>query len=407
MKHTIKISLCSTNSKCRPIRLRVSFIGKRVDLPSGVSWDVDKWIQDSARPKPNTKNQFRQSAAEINKILNDECDFVDQYFTECEFRNIDPAPTDLKKRFLMQFRSSARPCESLPDLYDEFLSNQSGNKSWSDNTRKLYNQVRRLIVDMDELTADSLDELTADLIDSGHNNSTTIFYLKRIKTFGKWLRKRGMLDFDIDKYEINLKTIDDKHIIYLDTDELNALVNARIDSQTIERVRDVFVFCCYCGLRHSDVRKLRKTDIHNGCINIVTLKTHDPLAIELNKTTSDILNKYADCDDVLALPVQALKEYNENIQVACKIAGIDTPTTKTAYVGAERIETVRPKYECVSSHTARKTFVVQCLTRGIPAEVIIQWTGHKDFDAMKPYFAITNATKRNAMAKLNDESVIK
>lgn len=401
MKHTIKPSLFSTSAQCRPVRLRVSFGGLRVDLFSGISYDADKWSTETSRPKPNTKNQFRQSAAEVNRIINEQTAFIDNYFDECEFRKQPPTTSDLKQRFQKQFRGSGKTDETLLDLYDKFLQNTSTSKAWTDNTYKLYRQIRTVIADMKTINAESLDSLALELTESGHNNSTTIFYLKRVKTFARWLNKNGYSDYDPSDYEINLKQMDDHHIVFLESNELDALMKCDIKSETVARVRDIFCFCCFCGLRYCDVKSLKKTDIHNGCINIVTIKTHDPLAIELNQYTRAILDRYADYDDILAFPVQGLKEYNENIREACRLAGIDTPTTKTAYVGARRVETVRPKYDCIASHCARRTFVVQCLTRGIPAEVIIQWTGHKDFDAMKPYFAITNTTRKNAMARFD------
>jgi len=36
---------------------------------------------------------------------------------------------------------------------------------------------------------------------------------------------------------------------------------------------------------------------------------------------------------------------------------------------------------------------------GIPAEVIMKWTGHSDFTAMKPYVAIVDELKKENMAK--------
>lgn len=42
------------------------------------------------------------------------------------------------------------------------------------------------------------------------------------------------------------------------------------------------------------------------------------------------------------------------------------------------------------------------LRLGIPAEVIMKWTGHSDFTAMKPYVAIVDELKKANMAKYAD-----
>ena len=48
-----------------------------------------------------------------------------------------------------------------------------------------------------------------------------------------------------------------------------------------------------------------------------------------------------------------------------------------------------------------RTFVVNYLRLGISAEVIMKWTGHSDFTAMKPYVAIVDELKKESMAKYN------
>lgn len=48
-----------------------------------------------------------------------------------------------------------------------------------------------------------------------------------------------------------------------------------------------------------------------------------------------------------------------------------------------------------------RTFVVNYLRLGISAEVIMKWTGHSDFTAMRPYVAIVDELKKESMAKYN------
>ena len=53
------------------------------------------------------------------------------------------------------------------------------------------------------------------------------------------------------------------------------------------------------------------------------------------------------------------------------------------------------------THAARRTFVINALRLGIPSEVIIKWTGHKDFSALKPYVKIVDELKASEMDKFN------
>lgn len=90
------------------------------------------------------------------------------------------------------------------------------------------------------------------------------------------------------------------------------------------------------------------------------------------------------------------------LKEVCYVAGIDTPVTEVYYRGSERVEETRPKYECVASHTGRRTFICNALTMGIPPSLVMEWTGHSDYKAMKPYIKIADKEKARAK-KLFDE----
>ena len=49
----------------------------------------------------------------------------------------------------------------------------------------------------------------------------------------------------------------------------------------------------------------------------------------------------------------------------------------------------------------RRTFICNALALGIPAQVVMKWTGHSDYKAMKPYIDIADDIKANAMNKFN------
>lgn len=62
-----------------------------------------------------------------------------------------------------------------------------------------------------------------------------------------------------------LKTTE-KRIIFLTWDELMTVYNFPIpeSKKYLDRVRDVFCFCCFTSLRYSDVYNLKRFDIKTG-----------------------------------------------------------------------------------------------------------------------------------------------
>ena len=145
---------------------------------------------------------------------------------------------------------------------------------------------------------------------------------------------------------------------------------------------------------------LRKSDIKDGQIEITTIKTHDYLIIELNDHSRAILEKYEDVHfkDDKALPVISNQKMNTYLKELGKLAGIDESIKQTYYIGNERIEEVHPKYELLASHVGRRC---NALSLGIPAQVVMKWTGHSDYKAMKPYIDIADDIKAESMSKFN------
>jgi len=199
--------------------------------------------------------------------------------------------------------------------------------------------------------------------------------------------------------------------LYLETEELNKLQLLEIPKQKqyLERVRDVFLFCCFSGLRHSDVFNLRRSDLKSEGIVITTIKTGDTLLIDYNSVLRRILDKYKDIPfpGGKALPVCTNQQMNRYLKELCKLAGIDAPYRRTTYKGSERIDEIKPKYEWISSHSGRKTFCVMHLSAGTSPDIVRKWTGHKTEKTMRPYKAITERARKEAMPVIEQFDILK
>ena len=171
----------------------------------------------------------------------------------------------------------------------------------------------------------------------------------------------------------------------------------------LDPVRDVVRFCCFTGRRQSDAYGRRRTDVKGNHIEVTTVKTADSLSIELNDVSRSILDKYRDVDfkDNHALPFYTNQAMNRDIKELCRLAGIDEEIRVTTYKGNERIDEIHPKWGLVGTHTGRRTFIVNALSRGISPNIVMKWTGHSDYKAMKPYIDIVDSIKASEMTKMN------
>ena len=176
------------------------------------------------------------------------------------------------------------------------------------------------------------------------------------------------------------------------------------DAGALAKTRDLFCFCAFTSLRYSDMAALKRTDIKDGALTITTKKTNDRLTIPLNNYSRAILDKYKDLHDPrgLALPVISNQKMNGYLKDLCEICGFNEPITRICWKDGGRVEETAPKWALMGSHAGRRTFICNALTIGIPPQVVMKFTGHSDYKAMKPYIDIAETDAAKAMQLLND-----
>ena len=72
----------------------------------------------------------------------------------------------------------------------------------------------------------------------------------------------------------------------------------------------------------------------------------------------------------------------------------------TKYKGAEQVKFEKPKWEFLSSHCARRTFVTLSLEKGMRAETVMAITGHKSYKTFKKYIKIMSKVKAVEMKQV-------
>ncbi len=402
-----------------PIRMRVNFASKRIEFTTGYRIDAAKWDTDKQRVRNGCTNKLKQSASEINASLLGYYTEVQEIFKKFEVEEIMPTPEQIKEAFNTLHKpieEEVKPRKPTSNafykVFDEFVRECGQQNDWTESTYEKFAAVKNHLMNFrDGLTFDFFDEkglndYVAYLRDIKEmRNSTISKQLSFLKWFLRWALKKGVHQNNAyDSYKPKLKSTQ-KKIIFLTWEELNKLREFEIPAakQALDRVRDVFLFQCFTGLRYSDVFNLRRSDIKGNHIEVTTVKTSDSLIIELNNHSKAILDKYKDVafEDDKVLPVITNQKMNDYLKELAELAGIDEPVRQTYYRGNERIDEVTPKYALLGTHAGRRTFICNALALGIPPQVVMKWTGHSDYKAMKPYIDIADDIKANAMSKFN------
>ena len=368
-----------------PIRMRVIYASQCIEFTTGYRIDVAKWDTDKQRVKNGCTNKLKQSASEINADLLKYYTEIQNVFKEFEVQETMPTTQQLKDAFNLRMKDISEDQEDVKisfwEVFDEFVKECGNQNNWTESTYEKFAAVKNHLKEFKEdVTFEYFDEFGLNeyvnfLRDKKDmRNSTIGKQMGFLKWFLRWSFKKGYnQNIAYDTFKPKLKSTS-KKVIFLTWDELNKLKDYQIhkDKQYLERVRDVFLFCCFTSLRYSDVRNLKRNDVKSDHIEVTTVKTADSLSIELNKYSKAILEKYKDIhfENHMTLPVISNQK-------------------------------VTPKYALLSTHAGRRTFICNALALGIPAQVVMKWTGHSDYKAMKPYIDIADDIKANAMNKFN------
>ena len=405
-----------------PIRMRVNFASQRIEFTTGYRIDVAKWDGDKQRVKNGCTNKLKQSASEINAALLGYYTELQEIFKRFEVAEIVPSPAEVKEAFNNRYEQNEKTelasadTSNVPsnfyEAFDDFVRVCGRHNDWTHSTFENFATVKNHLKNFrSELSFEFFDEegLTKYVQYLREvremRNSTIGKQLSFLKWFLRWSFKQGMHSNNAyDTFKPKLKDTQ-KKIIFLTWEELNKLREFKIPptKQALERVRDVFLFQCFTGLRYSDVFNLRRSDIKGDHIEVTTVKTSDSLIIELNDHSRAIIEKYKDVEfeNDKALPVITNQKMNDYLKELAELAEINEPVRQTYYKGNERIDEVTPKYALLGTHAGRRTFICNALALGIPPQVVMKWTGHSDYKAMKPYIDIADDIKASAMSKFN------
>lgn len=183
-------------------------------------------------------------------------------------------------------------------------------------------------------------------------------------------------------------------------EELKMLQN--LDLRVIEgmaRVRDVYIMNCFLGFRWSDLRRFiaepkKFIRQYDGVyyIDLDSHKTGNKCIIPIGEQVSYILKRRK---FNFGKPFSA-QYYNYTIKQLAKTAGIDSLYEFERTYGGEKKKIEKEKWELMSSHTARRTFVSLCVLSDLNQQSIMKMTGHTSESSFQSYVRVSqlqNAVK--------------
>ena len=173
---------------------------------------------------------------------------------------------------------------------------------------------------------------------------------------------------------------------YLTKSKLEKIIDFKPDNKRLEKVRDIFLFCCFTGFDYSTTAALTEKNIvmdDEGDLWIEThrIKTGTPLKVKLLNIPLSILKNYElKRDGNFLLPVMSNAKYNLYLKEMAELCGIE---------------------KRITSHLARHTFATTVTyANGVSIESISKMLGHTKISTTQIYARIVDKTINDEMDKL-------
>ena len=389
---SLRYSLRSKNTETSAIMGRLYYDGKEFPFSTKYSINPKNWNQKKNRVLP--AERFFE---DINQFLIDEESRIMELYGNLRREGVT-ITNDILKKFFNKNSSQI----SLYDHIETVISHRkvNGNKSRDGQDHRYLRYIATFNRLKEFADKEYKRDLTFDDID-------LIFYNKYIK----WLREYPYaestvgVEIKVLKRFLNIATIeginkkmtfkssefkaprkDVKHI-YLTEDEVNHLFNMELTGH-LEKTRDIFIIGCRTGLRVSDYDKCIADNVENSgliCIDEMQ-KTGDNVYIPLHWQVKTILNKHKGLP-----PLISDQKINDHLKTLCKKAGF-TQLIKDTRQGRKKPDGAGeyvPKYELVTTHTARRSCATNMYIAGFDLYCIQGILGHKNIVTTINYLGIT------------------
>ena len=295
--------------------------------------------------------------------------------------------------------------KTLFGLIQRFINNEIKNKGKrkTDNTIKAYRTSEKRLrefenyskalpnnknfkLDFDTINLDFFYKYVSFLEKNKYKQNTLAKYIQTLKVFMAEAVDLGFtnnLQFKHRKFVIDRVDTD---AVYLNETELKILYKYDFSrNKRLEQVRDLFIFRAWVGLRFSDYSNVKPENIvlidEEYFVKIITQKTKELVVVPCNPVVLEIFEKYKTNKNKLPNGISNQK-FNEYLKEVCKIAGL---TEKGRLSTNPKLEL----WECISSHTARRSFATNYYLQGFPTIDLMKITGHTTEKVFLNYIKIT------------------
>lgn len=241
---------------------------------------------------------------------------------------------------------------------------------------------------LDMVNYEYLDGLNT-FMQTAHNCKTNgaVNLLCCLKNFMLYAIRNEWIEKNPFQY-YKLKPEHNKAKDHLTKSELDVLISKPMPNVRIERIRDVFAFCCLTGLAFTDADHLRPE--HIGADDNGQLWIHKP------REKTAIMSRIP----LLPHPVKLLQKYahDPNCRQRGKMLPVPSNSKMNAYL--KELAGICNIDKTLTTHVARHTFACLAVEYGMPIDVLAKILGHSNTNMTRHYAKFSEGLIGREMQKI-------
>ena len=371
-----------------PIYLRITLDRKKAEVHSGFASQLKNWNKADQATKNNTT---------VNKELTDQKARIYDLLVELQKSNSPISAMILKDLFTGK--------GSTQKMLIEYFNKYIAELEVRDQIKKIsLNKYRQSVHSLNEYLRFKYNssDLAIDKVNYGFINEYDLFlkqkydlhrntinkYHSRLRTILLRAQSEGIIQ---KQPYTNFKLASQKtERTFLSQDDLNKLIDLDLSyNKSLDKVKDIFLFSCYTGLRFQDAQNLTEnnlTSVNNKpFLRFTQEKTHKAVDIPLLPIVKEIIRKYCNESERLIskklLPKISNQKVNSYLKIIGDLAGVN---------------------QLITHHMARHTFATTiCLNNNMPMEDLSKILGHTNIKTTSIYGRITQQRLSESMAKVD------
>jgi integrase len=387
-----------------PVNVVIRWNGQRLVYSSTLSIIPKNW---------NSKKQEAKSSSsgsgEFNTNLSHKREVIKKaYLSAVSKLKREPSIAELRTAIDAELNAAAAAQElSFLDFIQQFINdadnriNPVNGKSLAHTTKKKYHSTRahlkeflknhRKPVQCADIDLQFYDRFVSYLtIKKKLAKNSVGKYIQTLKTFLRAADESGIVVNPAYKSRRFIVPKENTTKVYLTDAEIDELFSIDLSKRpALERARDLLVFHTRTGLRHSDWDTFSEISFNGNRVELRTQKTPQLVTLPLHPQMTVIRARYEGVYPNALPPALSTQKMNEHLkELAAFSPSLRMPVIIYKTVAGVATSTTKKKYQCISTHTARRSFATNLYRAGCPARSIMEITGHKSESSFRSYIVL-------------------